>query len=295
MYESFYGLNEPAFSLTPDPRFLWQTETHKEGLLALCYAITRRKGFMLLTGEVGAGKTTLLHAALEKIPQDLLDVPETALISYTAELSSLDLLKLVAAEFKIGVSHESASRADYMIALKQFLTDRLSGGLNSVLIIDEAQNLSLTALEQVRLLSNLETSSNKLLQIVLTGQPELRRKLVDPRLRQLRQRIAIEHHIVPLRLHEMVAYLQHRIAVAGGRYEHIFATGCEAAFAEYSRGCPRRLNLIADRSLLAAYAYGMRPVLPELVAKKAKEMLASESQVFLPGRAAKVGQGSKAA
>jgi len=292
MYEYFYGLNEPAFSMTPDPRFLWESETHKEGLSTLCYAITRRKGFMLLTGEVGAGKTTLLHAALEQIPQDLLDVPEAALISHTADLGSLDLLKLIAAEFKIGgpsfhTTREPATKADYLIALKSFLIDRLRDGLNTVLIIDEAQNLSLTALEQVRLLSNLETSSYKLLQIVLTGQPELRRKLADPRLRQLRQRIAVEHHVAPLRPAEMTEFLRHRTHVAGGRYEHIFASGCENTFAEYSRGCPRLLNLLADRVLLAAYSNGMRPVAPALVKQKARDMLVSENPVYLPRPMAK--------
>jgi len=292
MYESFFSLNEPAFSVTPDPRFLWLSETHEEGLAVLSYGITRRKGFMLLTGEVGAGKTTLLHAALEQIPQDLLDVPETALISDTADLGSLDLLKLIAAEFRIGgpsfrTTREPATKADYLIALKSFLTDRLRGGLNTVLIIDEAQNLSLKVLEQVRLLSNLETSSYKLLQIVLTGQPELRRKLADPRLRQLRERIAIEHHVVPLRPAEITEYLSHRIHVAGGRYEHIFASGCESAFAEYSRCCPRRLNLLADRVLLSAYGYGMRPIIPALVEKKAKDMLVSENPIFLPKQIAK--------
>ena len=293
MYESHYGLREPAFALTPDPRFLWLSETHQEGLSTLCYAITRRKGFMLLTGEVGTGKSTLLRAALERIPQDLLDVPEVAMVTHTADLTPLDLMKFIAAEFKVGgpvrpTRHDTRTNADYVIALQEFLTDRIRGGLNTVLIIDEAQNLSLKALEQVRLLSNLETSSHKLLQIVLTGQPELRRKLVDPRLRQLRQRIAIEHHIVPLRAGEVLAYLRHRIHVAGGRYEHIFAAGCEATFANYSRGCPRRLNVLADRVLLAAYSHGMRPVVPELVEKKAKEMAIAETQIYLPSVKTKV-------
>ena len=154
MYESHYGLQEPAFSLTPDPRFFWLSETHQEGLSTLCYAITRRKGFMLLTGEVGTGKSTLLRAALERIPRDLLDVPEVAMVNHTAELTSLDLLKFVTAEFKVrgllsSTPYGTRTNADYIIALKEFLTDRLRGGLNTVLIIDEAQNLSLKALEQV--------------------------------------------------------------------------------------------------------------------------------------------------
>jgi general secretion pathway protein A len=277
VYESYFGLHEPAFSLTPDPRFIWLSETHEEGLAAICYGITRRKGFILLTGEVGSGKSTILRTALERVPTDLLDVPETAMVMNTAGLDAVDLLKLIAAEFRIGGPQfpwRGALRtaADYILALNQFLLDRLRSGLNTVLIIDEAQNLSLGALEQVRLLSNLETDSHKLLQIVLTGQPELRTKLADPRLRQLRQRIAIEHHIEPLTPQEVNLYLRHRVKVAGGNFDHIFAPGAESLFARFSGGCPRLINLLADRSLLSAYAHHLNPVPPELIEKKAKEM-----------------------
>ena len=279
MYESFFGLHEPAFSLNANPRFLWLSETHQEGLSALCYGITRRKGFLMLTGEVGAGKTTLLRAALDRLPADLLDVPEVAVVTNTAELGPLDLLKLVCAELGIGgpqlvVQQPLQTKADYLIALNAFLIDRLRAGLTSVLVIDEAQNLSLTTLEQVRLLSNLETGSEKLLQIVLTGQPELRRKLSDPRLRQLRQRIAVEHHLEALSPSEVLPYLRHRIEVAGGRYERVFAIGAEPAFIEFSSGCPRLINLLADKCLLSAYAKNMRPVVPALVELKAKELSA---------------------
>ena len=144
MYESFFSLHEPAFSMTPDPRFLYLSETHEEGLAALCYGIARRKGFILLTGEVGAGKSTLLRTALHRISEDVLDVPGTALIMNTAGLTPLDLLKLIAAEFRIGGGMRT--RGDYIIALDTFLLERLRDGLNTVLIIDEAQNLSQQAL-----------------------------------------------------------------------------------------------------------------------------------------------------
>ena len=193
MYETFFGLREPAFSLTPDPRFLWPSETHEEGFAALDYGITRRKGFLLLTGEVGAGKTTLLRAVLEQIPTEI----EIALVMNTAELDGIDLFKLIAAELRLEEPFES--KADYLIALNRFLLSRLDRGLNTVLIIDEAQNLDGRLLEQVRLLSNLETSTEKLLQIVLTGQPELRDLLSTPEISPLRQRIALEHHVQPLR------------------------------------------------------------------------------------------------
>ena len=267
MYESFFGLRELPYSLTPDPRFLWLSETHEEGLAALCYGITRRKGFILLTGEVGAGKTTLLRAALERLPEGT----ETALLLNTADLSPVDLLKLIAAEFGIDVPGAS-SKADYLIALNRFLLERLAGGENTVLVIDEAQNLSLAALEVVRLLSNLETDTAKLLQIVLTGQPELRGKLAAHELRQLRQRIAIEHHVEALRPEEVGPYLRHRVEVAGGKFEELFEPGVEAIFYRASGGCPRLISLLADRSLLAAFSRQKRPVPREIIESKAVQI-----------------------
>ncbi len=266
MYESFFGLREPAFSLAPDPRFLWPSETHEEGLAALVYGITRRKGFLLITGEVGTGKTTLLRAALDRIPQET----EVALILNTAGLEPVDLLKLIATEFRLSGPFEG--KVDYVIALNRFLMQQLETGTNTVLIIDEAQNLDEQLLEEVRLLSNLETDSEKLLQIVLTGQPELRQKLASPNLRQLRQRVAIEHHIQPLDREEVSDYLAHRIEVAGGRYEEVFVPEAVDPFYEFSGGCPRLLSLLADRVLLAAMSKEMKPVTAELVARKVKEM-----------------------
>ncbi len=269
MYESFFGLRELPFSLTPDPRFLWLSETHEEGLASLFYGITRRKGFVLLTGEVGTGKTTLLRAALERIPAET----ETALILNTADLSPLDLLKLIATEF--GLSFGAGSKADYLIALNRYLLARLESGFNTVLVIDEAQNLSLQALEEVRLLSNLETDTEKLLQIVLTGQPELLERLADPSLRQLRQRIAIEHHVEALRPEQIEPYLRHRIEVSGGKYEEILEPGLEPIFYSASLGCPRLTSLLADRALLASYAKQRRPVPREIVEAKARQIIAS--------------------
>jgi len=268
MYESFFGLSEPAFSLTPDPRFLWRSETHEEGLALLYYGITRRKGFLLLTGEVGTGKSTLLRAALDEIPRDT----DVALVMNTADLGRIDLLKLIAAE--LGLRGRFESKADYIIALNAFLIERLRGGTNTVLIIDEAQNLHRDALEEVRLLSNLETDAEKLLQIVLTGQPELRETLDSPSLRQLRQRIVLDHHVQPLAEEEVRPYLEHRLGVAGGRYGEIFPPGAETLFYRFSGGTPRLLNALADRALLAAYAKELRPVPLELLESKAKALAA---------------------
>jgi general secretion pathway protein A len=268
MYESFFGLAEPPFSLTPDPRFLWFSETHEEGLASLYYGIVRRKGFVLLTGEVGTGKTTLLRAVLDRLPPET----ETALILNTADLSRLDLLKLIATEY--GLDASGPSKAELLIALNRFLLGRLQRRLNTVLVIDEAQNLDAPALEEIRLLSNLETDKEKLLQIVLTGQPELLARLGDPSLRQLRQRIAIEHQVLPLRPDEVGHYLRHRLEVAGGKYEDAFEDGLESLFYAASLGCPRLISLLADRAMLAAYSRKVRPVTAELLEQKASQVAA---------------------
>jgi general secretion pathway protein A len=275
MYEAFFGLREPAFSLTPDPRFLWPSETHQEGLSTLIYGITRRKGFILLTGEVGAGKTTLLRAALDALRDELPDPQATAMVMHTGQISGLDLLKLIAVEFGIRPARGGAApatAADYTIELTEFLVARSRQGRTAVLIIDEAQNLGLEALETVRMLSNFESDAEKLLQIVLTGQPELRAKLAQRELRQLRQRIALAHHVEPLAPIEVSSYLRHRIDVAGGVHREIFAEGSDAIFAAFSEGCPRLINLLADRALLSAYARKLRPVPLALLEAKAKEL-----------------------
>ena len=271
MYERFFGLREAPFSLTPDPRFLWLSETHQEGLAALVYGITRRKGFLLLSGEVGVGKTTLLRTALRQVPPST----DTALILNTTDLGPVDLLKLLLAEFGIEGSYQT--KADYLIALNRMLLDRQRMQKNTVLIIDEAQNLSAAALEEVRLLSNLETDTEKLMQIVLCGQPELIQKLSHPSLRQLRQRIAIEHHMQPLEPDQIAPYLSHRLQIAGGSYESVFKTNVEATFYWFSGGCPRLINLLADRVMLAAFVRELRPIPPDLVEQKAKEMEDSRS------------------
>ncbi len=266
MYECFFGLREPAFSLTPDPRFLWLSETHEEGLAALLYGITSRKGFVLLTGEVGAGKTTLLRAALKRLPEGT----DVAMILNTAGLARLDLLRLIAADLRLPIKPHN--KGDFVLALNALLMQRLRSGQNTVLIVDEAQNLSIEALEEIRLLSNLETETEKLLQIVLTGQPELRQKLADPSLRAIRQRIALDHHVEPLGPEEIQPYLAHRIQVAGGEYESVFAPGTEELFFDCSQGHPRVINLLADRAMLGAYARQMRPVPRALLERKAKQL-----------------------
>jgi general secretion pathway protein A len=266
VYERFFGLSEPAFSLAPDPRLLWQSETHEEGLATLLYGITRRKGFLLLTGDVGVGKTTLLRAALEELPRNV----AVAFVLNTHELLPDDLLEMVVREF--GLRDQLHSRVDRLYAMADFLVDCARHDRNAVLVVDEAQNLSAEALEEVRLLSNFETLSEKLLQIVLCGQPELRQTLELPALRPLRQRIALEHHVEPLVEIEVRSYLAHRIAMAGGHYDDIFKFGAEQLFHAFSRGYPRTLNVLADRVLLAAYARKLRPVPVEFVQEQLESL-----------------------
>jgi general secretion pathway protein A len=232
---------------------------------------------VLLTGEVGSGKTTLLHAALASLPEDT----ETAVLFNTSELRPLDVLRLVADEFRIRGSLRT--KADCVMALNRFLLERLAGGRNTVLIVDEAQNLGEAALEEVRLLSNLETATSKLLQIVLVGQPELRQTLRSARLAPLRQRIAIEHHVEPLgRVDQIAAYLRHRIDVAGGSLAEVFAPGVEDPALAFSGGCPRLINILADRALLAAYARQVRPAPLELVRAKAAALEADRRGAGAP-------------
>jgi general secretion pathway protein A len=182
----------------------------------------------------------------------------------------MDLLKLIAAEF--GIEGYLETTADYIIALNRMLLERLRMGRNTVLIIDEAQNLDRETLEEVRLLSNLETDTSKLMQIVLTGQPELLRILSSPDLRQLRQRIAVEHHMDPLGPDEIHPYLAHRMQVAGAEFTDVFEAGVESPFYSFSQGCPRLISLLADRVLLSAYAKSLKPIGPEFVERKAKSM-----------------------
>lgn len=279
MYERFFEFRENPFYLGPDPRFLWPSETHQEGLFALTYGIESRSGFILLTGEPGSGKTTLLRAALDQLPANTV----TALVFNTAEIEPRDLLKLILAD--LGIETAGESKADQLIALHRFLLHHFELGLNVVVVIDEAQNLTQKNLEEVRLLSNFETDTQKLMQIVLTGQPELLHKLSMPQLRQLRHRIAIEHHIEFLRPDEVGAYLRHRIEMAGGDYEKTFEKGAEGIFFQASRGCPRLISLLANKALLAAFSKRTRPVPHEILVERARQVqaIAAREQPGAPG------------
>lgn len=246
MYLSYYNLREAPFNITPNPRFLFFSPKHQEAFNHLLYGIRERKGFIELTGEVGAGKTTICRKLLEELGPNY----KTAVILNPC-LTMPQLLQAIALELNISV--RGNSRITYMHALNQFVLDQVNHGNDVVLIIDEAQNLSDELLEQVRLLSNLETDHQKLMQIILMGQPELRDKLAKPQLRQLRQRITVRYHLGPLSLDETAAYIAHRLSIAGANGTPKFDDDAIRGVHEYSGGIPRLINAICDKTLLAGF------------------------------------------
>lgn len=252
MYLRFFGFAERPFNVTPDPRFLYLSAHHQEALAILTYGVRERKGFIVLTGEVGSGKTTLLHTLLDR-----LDPNVRAAYLFNTSLSQVDLMRAVVEDF--GVPTTATSVGDLVADLNAWLIDRLARGENSVLIIDEAQNLSPELLESVRLLSNLETSKEKLLQLVLVGQPELNLTLNHPSLRQLKQRISLRYHIPPLTRTETLDYIVQRLRIAGAT-GRIFTDRALDEIYYYSRGIPRLINILADNALLTAYAKEQRLV-----------------------------------
>lgn len=255
MYEAYFGLKENPFTLSPDPRYLYLSPRHREALNCLLYAIHEKKGFMALTGGIGTGKTTLCRFMLANLG----DSVATALI-FNPALSDLELLKTVNQEFGIGIGRGRGTKKRYIDALNDFLLANFSRGKNAVLIIDEAQNLPRETLEQVRMLSNLETANEKLLQIVLLGQPELSEMLMLPSLRQLNERITVRYDLKPLVRKDVRGYLEHRLAAASGNTERLFSQASYGCIYRASGGIPRRINAICDRALLVAYGKDKRTV-----------------------------------
>lgn len=253
MYLQFYGLNEFPFSVTPDPHFLYFTRHHKEAYDLLLYGIQSRKGFMELTGEVGSGKTTLCRAILSALGPDV----HTALVVNPA-LTGSQLLRAMLHDF--GLPSSNRDRLASIESLNRFLLEKNRSGQNVALFIDEAQNLSPELMEQVRLLSNLETDQHKLIQIVLCGQPELKERLGRPDLRQLRQRISIRYHVPPLTFDDTLQYIKHRLEVAGNNGGVSFDSKAVRLVYRYSDGSPRLINSVCDAALLAGYAVGARQI-----------------------------------
>ena len=246
VYLQYYQLREPPFNITPDPRFLYFSGKHQEAFNHLLFGVRERKGFIALTGEVGAGKTTICRKLLEELGPKY----KTALILNPC-LSVNQLLRAIAME--LGLSARRMDRLYYLAALNEFVLDQVNQGNDVVVIIDEAQNLSIELLEQIRLLSNLETDHQKLMQIILMGQPELHEMLARPELRQLRQRITVRYHLGPLELAETGGYIQHRLSLAGANGKPHFDDGAVKAVHDYSRGIPRLINAVCDKALLAGF------------------------------------------
>jgi general secretion pathway protein A len=248
MYTSFFGLNEKPFAITPDPRYLFMSERHGEALAHLVYGVTESGGFMQLTGEVGTGKTTLVRTLL------LNRMPENADVAVVLnpQLSALEFLQAICEELGVSVPKDSSSIKVLIDALNQHLLDAHANGRRTILVVDEAQNLAPDVLEEVRLLTNLETSKQKLLQIILIGQPELRELLARNDLRQLAQRITGRYHLEPLTRDETSQYIEHRLKVAGAIGE-VFDSAAKREVYKLSSGVPRLINVICDRAMLGAY------------------------------------------
>ena len=253
MYLQFYGLREAPFSPTPDPKFLFQSTRHREALAQLLYGVRERKGFIVLTGEIGTGKTTLLRTLLARLDRDT----HVAYIHNSA-LQIEGLLEYMLQDW--GVKSTATSHAQRLFELNEFLIDQHRQGLSPVLVIDEAQNLSLATLEAVRLLSNFETTTQKLMQILLVGQLELRAKLGTPELRQLKQRIGLRCHIGPLSPEETRLYIRHRLRIAGAADGGIFTDAAIQRITEYSQGTPRVINIVCDHCLLSGFADSKRRI-----------------------------------
>jgi general secretion pathway protein A len=248
VYTTYFGFKENPFSLTPDPNYLYLSRHHKEAFDHLLYGINERKGFIVVTGGIGTGKTTLCRALLGTLDAST----KTALI-FNAYLSDMELLRTINQEFGIEDT-PGQTKKDYIDGLNQFLLETFGEGGNAVLLIDEAQNLSHTVLEQIRMLSNLETEKEKLIQIVLVGQFELRELLASPALKQLDERIMVRYDLQPLDRADVQGYVEHRLVVAGGRGSVRFTKGALEALYACSQGNPRRINGVCDRALLIAYS-----------------------------------------
>jgi len=264
IYDDYFGFREPPFNITPDPRFLFFSQRHREAFNHVLFGIRERKGFIQLTGEVGAGKTTVCRAILEELGPRY----RTALILNPC-LTSTQLLRAILAEFGLP---RRADRAASLESLNRFLLDQVASARDVVLVIDEAQDLDLELLEQVRLLSNLETDQRKLLQIVLIGQPELRETLNARGLRQLRQRITVRYHLSPLDREETERYILHRMNVAGCDRAPTFTPWAIRRIHGYSKGIPRLINAAADKTLLAGFVADTGKLTARHVARAIREL-----------------------
>lgn len=265
MYREFFGLKEKPFNVTSDPTFFFLSRVHKEAFSHLIYGIKERKGFLEITGEIGAGKTTLCRALLNQ-----LDINTKSAFIFNSTLLKRHLLQAILEDF--GIPVETKTNAAMMRQFNNFLVEELAKNNNVVLIIDEAQNLRPSVLEELRLLSNLETEKEKLFQMILVGQPELRDKINSPSLKQLKQRISVRFHIAPLEKDEVVEYIYHRLKIAGSNGEIHFAEDALDTIFKYSGGIPRLINKVCDKALLFAYVMETKSIGLSLIERSIREI-----------------------
>ncbi len=265
MYKDFFGLRANPFNVNPDPRYLFLTRHTEEALACLTYGIQSRKGFVLLTGEVGTGKTTLINKLLEWLR---LQQVATAFV-FNSRLDTTQFLDYMMADF--GIPLDSQSKSQVLLRLYNWLLDRYRAGETAVLIVDEAQNLTDEVLEEIRMLTNFETFTEKLLQIVLVGQPELEHKLKQPQLRQLRQRLTLRAKTHPFALEETEAYIRQRLRIAGASGPHIFDPEALIAIHRYAGGIPRVINLLCEHCLVSAFVDQQREISPAVVDAVARD------------------------
>ena len=273
MYENYFGLRASPFGTSPDPRFLCMLPQIRETLASLQYGIASRRGFVVLTGEVGTGKTTLPKAVLGS----LVKVRVSSAFVFNPRLDVHDFLDFLLAEF--GIHAKKQTKAGMLLELNRWMIERYREGGLCVIVVDEAQNLSWELMEEIRLLTNLETSSDKLLQIVLSGQPELEQKLRDPRVRQLRQRVSVWCRTRPLSSEETPLYIAERLRIAGAT-QPLFSREAIDLVHAYTKGIPRLINLICEHAMLCAYAHDTAPITPAIVETVAAD-LSLEQQPFV--------------
>jgi general secretion pathway protein A len=271
MYTNFYNLKERPFEITPDPDFLFLSESHREALAHLVYSARERKGFTVITGEVGTGKTTLVQAFLSQLNGKV----KTAYI-FNPKLTSIDFLRYICEDF--GLKEEKHSKGQYIAHLHNFLLEHYSRDEQVILIIDEAQSLPPALLEEVRLLTNLETPKSKLLQVILVGQPELNEVLNSHPFRQLKQRVSLRYHLQPLNVEDTKKYIEKRLTNAGAIDPHIFTAKAMEKIYTYSQGIPRVINIISDSALLAGYSENKDIIGPKMI-KEAVQKLESRPRV----------------
>jgi type II secretory pathway predicted ATPase ExeA len=282
MYKNYFGLKDNPFNVNPDPRYLFLTKEIEEALSGLMYGVQNRKGFITLIGEVGTGKTTLINRLVDWLHQRRV---RTAFL-FNSRMNTNQLFDFILAEF--GISCESQTKSQQLMKFNQWLLDRYRAGETTVLIVDEAQNLTYPVLEEIRLLTNLETSTEKLLQIVLSGQQELEEKLKLPQLRQLRQRIMLRCKTSPLTKEQTHDYIAERLRIAGASGELIFTPKSVETIHLYSMGIPRVINLLCEHSLINAYVEQQRPILPKIVEDVAHEFQLDEVEPAAPAGSTRI-------